>query len=135
VVHGSALVQRGETQSLATATITSLSESAEGSSTLVVHFTTPPFASNEVGASTRASCAPAVPHVPCYLLAAAVCLVLLPHSPPASCGGGTANKLLLQLPNVEPPFDLQWSLYRAVLTEVVSVKSCVQCGTGRMRCR
>lgn len=49
VVHGSALVQRGETQSLATATVTSMSDSAEGSSPLVVHFTAPPFASNEVG--------------------------------------------------------------------------------------
>lgn len=48
VVHGSALVQRGETQSLATATVTSMSDSAEGSSPLVVHFTAPPFASNDV---------------------------------------------------------------------------------------
>ena len=50
MVHGSALVQRGETQSLATATVTSMSDSAEGSLPLVVHFTAPPFASNDVGA-------------------------------------------------------------------------------------
>lgn len=48
VVHGSALYQAGETQSLATATVSTLAESGEGASSLVVHFTAPPFASNEV---------------------------------------------------------------------------------------
>lgn len=51
VVHGSALFMRGETQSLTTATVATLSDAGEGASPLIVHYTSPPFANNEVGFS------------------------------------------------------------------------------------
>ncbi len=55
VVHGSALFTRGETQSLATATVATLSDAGEGASPLIVHYTSPPFANNEVGLSAPVS--------------------------------------------------------------------------------
>ena len=48
IVHGSALFQRGETQSLATTTVATLADTGEGGSSLIVHYTSPPFANNDV---------------------------------------------------------------------------------------
>ncbi len=61
VVHGSALFQRGETQSLATATVASLNDTSEEASSLVVHYTSPAFANNEVRAVTWRGASPLQP--------------------------------------------------------------------------
>ena len=60
MVHGSALFQAGETQSLATATVGSPEDEQRmqglldaDNRRLIVHFTFPPYASNNVRPSVR----------------------------------------------------------------------------------